>query len=89
MLFHIISRSEIGSVILVWIEYAALVIEILAVAIIIIAISVALERYLVRHFIRRTGEDHYHQLKVSLGQACCWAWRFWWRSTSCGRWRWN
>jgi uncharacterized membrane protein len=69
MLFHIISSSEIGNTILVWIEYAALFIEILAVAIIIVAIIVALGRYLVRHFIRRTGEDHYHQLKVSLGQA--------------------
>jgi uncharacterized membrane protein len=69
MLFNIISRNEIGNAILVWIEYAALLIEILAVAIIVIAIVVALGRYLVRRFIRRTGDDYYHQLKVSLGRA--------------------
>jgi uncharacterized membrane protein len=69
MLFQIISRSEVGNAILVWIEYAALLIEILAVAIIIVAIIVALAHYLVRRFIRRTEEDHYHQLKVSLGKA--------------------
>jgi uncharacterized membrane protein len=69
MLFHIISRSEIGNVIRVWIEYAALLIEILAVAIIIVAIIVALARYLFRYVSRRTGDDPYHQLKVSLGKA--------------------
>ena len=69
MLFNLISRSEIGNAILVWIEYAALLIEILAVAIIIVAIIVALARYLFRYVIRRTGDDHYHQLKVSLGKA--------------------
>ena len=69
MLFNIISRSETGNEILVWIEYAALLIEILAVAIIIVAIIVALARYLFRYVIRRTGDDLYHQLKVSLGKA--------------------
>jgi uncharacterized membrane protein len=69
MLLHIISRSEAGSAVLVWIEYAALLIEILAVAIIIVAIVVALARYLFRYATRRTGDDLYHQLKVSLGKA--------------------
>jgi uncharacterized membrane protein len=69
MLFHIISRSEIGNVILMWVAYGALFIEILAVGIIVIATIVALGRYLVRRFIRRTEEGHYHQLKVSLGKA--------------------
>ncbi len=69
MLFDIISRSEIGNTILVWIEYAALLIEILAVAIIIVAIVGALARYLFRYATRRTGDDRYHQLKVSLGKA--------------------
>ena len=69
MLFHIISRSETGNAILVWIEYAALLIEILAVAIIIVAIIVALARYLFRRVIRRSGDDLYRQLKVSLGKA--------------------
>jgi uncharacterized membrane protein len=69
MLFDIISRSEIGNQILVWIEYAALLIELLAVGIIVVATIVALGRYLIHRYIRRTAEDHYHRLKVSLGKA--------------------
>jgi uncharacterized membrane protein len=69
VLFHIISGSEAGNVLLVWIEYAALLIELLAVAIIIVSIIVSLGRYFFRGVIRRTGDDHYHQLKVSLGRA--------------------
>ena len=69
MLFKIISSSGIGSAILVWVEYAALLIELLAVAIIIAAIVVAVGRYLFRRVIQRTRDDHYHQLKVSLGKA--------------------
>jgi uncharacterized membrane protein len=69
MLFNLISRNEIGNVILVWIEYAALLIDLLAVSIIIVAIVVALARYLLRYATRRMGDDPYHQLKVSLGKA--------------------
>jgi uncharacterized membrane protein len=69
MLFNLISRSEIGNVILVWIEYAAILIVLLAAMIIIVAIVVALARYLVHSATRRTGDDPYHQLKVSLGKA--------------------
>jgi uncharacterized membrane protein len=69
MLFNIISSSEIGNQILVWIEYAALLIELLAVTIIMVAIIFALARYLFRYATRRTGDDRYQQLKVSLGKA--------------------
>ena len=69
MLFNLISRSEIGNVILVWIEYAALLIEILAVVIIIVAILGALGRFLFFYVRRQTEDDIYHQLKVSLGKA--------------------
>jgi uncharacterized membrane protein len=69
MLFNIISRSEVGSQILVWVEYVAILIEILAVVIIVDAIVVALGRYFIQQFIHRTPEDHYHQLKVRLGKA--------------------
>ena len=69
MLFNLISSSEIGNQILVWIEYAALLIEMLAVTIIIVAIVGALARYLFLYAPRRTGDDIYHQLKVSLGKA--------------------
>ena len=69
MLFPFISRSETRNEILGLIEYAALLIEILAVTIIIVAIIVALARYLFRYATRRAGDDFYHQLKVSLGKA--------------------
>ncbi len=69
MLFHIISSSETGNASLVWIEYAALLIELLAVAIIIVSIIFAVGRYLFRRVVRHTGDDQYHQLKVSLGKA--------------------
>jgi uncharacterized membrane protein len=69
MLFNIISRSEFGNQILVWVEYVAILIEILAVIIIVDAIIVALGRYSVQQLLRRAPEDHYHQLKVRLGKA--------------------
>ena len=69
MLSHIISGSASGNGLFVLIEYAAVLIELLAVAIIIFSIVTALGRYLFRRFIRRIDEDHYHQLKVSLGKA--------------------
>jgi uncharacterized membrane protein len=69
MLYNLISRSETGSTFLVWIEYAALLIELLAVSIIVIAIIFALARYLWRYATRRMENDLYHQLKVSLGKA--------------------
>ncbi len=69
MLSHIISDSTSGNALFVLIEYAALLIELLAVAIIIVSIMVAVGRYLFRRVVRHTDEDHYHQLKVSLGKA--------------------
>ena len=69
MLFNLISSSEIGNQILVWVEYAALLIEMLAVTIIIVAIFGALGRFLFFSVRRQTEDDIYHQLKVSLGKA--------------------
>ena len=69
MLFNLISNSEIGNQILVWVEYAALLIEMLAVTIIIVAILGALGRFLFFYVRRQTEDDIYHQLKVSLGKA--------------------
>jgi uncharacterized membrane protein len=69
MLFNLISRSATGSTFLVWIQYAALLIELLAVSIIVVAIVAALARYLWRYATRRMENDLYHQLKVSLGKA--------------------
>jgi uncharacterized membrane protein len=69
MLFNLISLSETGDTLLVWVEYAALLIEMLAVTIIIVAIFGALGRFLFFYVRRQTEDDIYHQLKVSLGKA--------------------
>jgi uncharacterized membrane protein len=59
----------VGQRILEWIEYAALVIEILAVVIIMAAILYAMGHYVVRAAIRPEHEELYKQLKVRLGRA--------------------
>lgn len=57
------------SPIFVWIEYAAVFIEVLAVAIIVFAILAALARYCIRYAANRERDHLYHDLKVSLGKA--------------------
>ncbi|MGD8462996.1 MAG: DUF1622 domain-containing protein [Anaerolineae bacterium] len=70
MLYNLIaSSSPVGQRILEWIEYAALVIEILAVVIIMAAILYAMGHYVVRAAIRPEHEELYKQLKVRLGRA--------------------
>ena len=70
MLYNLIaSSSTVGQRILEWIEYAALVIEILAVVIIVAAIFLAMGQYVVRAVIRPEHEELYQQLKVRLGRA--------------------
>jgi hypothetical protein len=92
MLFNLISRSEIGNTILVWIEYAALLIEILAVAIIVIAIIVALGRWGVTSFAASSGERK-RTITINSRSAwekrCYWVWRFSSRLTSSARSRWK
>ena len=51
-----------------WIHEAAVVVEILAVAIIAIGILVALGRFLLHSVVRRAPGDHYHALKVTLAK---------------------
>lgn len=58
-----------GDIILNWIEYAALTIEVIAVAIITGAIILALGRHLFRSAFSLGREDQYRQLKMSLGKA--------------------
>ena len=70
MLRNLIADAPFGGIILEWIEFAALAIEILAVVIIVAAIFYATARYTFQIVIR--GEDrnkYYGQLKVSLGKA--------------------
>jgi uncharacterized membrane protein len=69
MLFELIVSSSVGHRILDWIEYAALVIEILAVVIIVGAILYAIGHYIVRAAIHPEREELYKQLKVRLGKA--------------------
>jgi uncharacterized membrane protein len=69
MLYELIASSSVGHRILDWIEYVALVIEILAVVIIVGAILYAMGHYIVRAAIHPEREELYRQLKVRLGKA--------------------
>lgn len=51
-----------------WIHEAAVIVEILAVAIIAIGILVALARFLQHSVLQRAPGDHYHTLKVTLAK---------------------
>ena len=69
MLHYLFANREAASPVLVWIERAAIFIEVLAVLIIVFAILAALARYLVRYATNRERGHLYHELKVSLGKA--------------------
>ena len=73
MLFHIISSSETGNTILMWVEYASLFIEILAVGVIVIATIVALGRYLVRRLIQRRATIITINSRSASESPYCWA----------------
>lgn len=70
MLSEIIASTEFGETVLEWIDVAALVIELLAVAIIVVAIFYATSAYLfeaIRH--RDKIPELYDVLKVRLGRS--------------------
>jgi len=69
MLYNLITQSPIGEAITVWIEYASLFIELLAVAIIVIAIFYAMGRYLIKSVFQPHSRNSYVNLKVSLGRS--------------------
>ncbi|HRV93317.1 MAG TPA: DUF1622 domain-containing protein [Anaerolineae bacterium] len=69
MLARLISDAPAGEVILAWIEWASLIIEVVAVVIIVAAIINALARYMLHILVRSKNGDPYEQLKVSLGKA--------------------
>jgi uncharacterized membrane protein len=70
MLRNLIAGVPFGGIILEWIEFAALVIELLAVVIIMVAIFYATARYAFQVIFDREYKDRYYsQLKVSLGKA--------------------
>jgi uncharacterized membrane protein len=67
MLHNVIASTEAGDRILDVIEYAALVIEILAVLIIVVTIFYAMFRYSLRGIVRRDPTTRYRDLKIQLG----------------------
>ena len=68
MLYNFLASSSAGERILEWIEYAALAIEILAVAIIVVAIFYSVFRYSMRGIFQSQAEGRYQELKVQLGR---------------------
>ena len=69
MLYNLIASTGAGQRILEWIDVAALGIEVLAVAIIVVAIVHALGRYLLQGAIRAQEPGRYRELKIRLGKA--------------------
>jgi uncharacterized membrane protein len=70
IVFSIISAGDaVDNGVLIWIEYAAILIEVLAVLIIVSAIVAALMRYGAQRIVGRSADDSYHDLKVSLGKS--------------------
>jgi uncharacterized membrane protein len=65
---YLLAADEFGHRILVWIDAAALVIEILAVAIIIVAVFFSVGRYFFQTTLRSESEEPYTRLKVYLGR---------------------
>jgi uncharacterized membrane protein len=69
MLNSIIASAAGGELILEWIEFAALAVEILAVLIIVVTIFYAIIEYMVKGIRIINIEGRYQELKVSLGKA--------------------
>ena len=69
MLASLITDTPVGAIILYLIEWASLIIEVVAVIIIVVAIVNALFRYVFRAVIRPDEGNHYQRLKISLGKA--------------------
>ena len=68
MLSKFIASNEFGHRILVWIDAAALAIEILAVVIIIAAIFISVGRYLFQAVLHPEVEEGFRQLRLRLGR---------------------
>lgn len=68
MLKSAIASAPHGEWILFWIEWASLIIEIVAVLIILIVIITALSSYVMRGIFRPELEDQYQMLKFRLGR---------------------
>lgn len=69
MLHNLIAAVTGGEIILVWIEYAALAIEVLAVIIIAFSIFYNVVRYIFKGQFLSTDEIHYQALKRDVGRS--------------------
>lgn len=69
MLAHLIGNGSEGTVVLQWIEYAAIGVEFLAVAIIVVAIVFSTARYLSQLIRRMNVETRYDVYRASLGRS--------------------
>ena len=69
MLFDVIARTTTGERILVWIDYAALAIEILAVVIIGLTIFYGVFRYTYKGLFNQFDKNRYQELKERLGRS--------------------
>lgn len=69
MLSIIISKIANGGYILTWIEYAALIIEMLAVIIIVVSIFYGVIRYSFQGFFKTEDDKRYNELKLRLGRS--------------------
>ena len=69
MFHNLIASSGAGETILEWIEYAALAIEVLAVAIIVVAVFYATTHYFFQAVVHPGRKGRYRQLKIRLGRS--------------------
>jgi len=69
MLHNLLASSTVGDTVLEWIEYGALAIEVLAVAIIVVAIFGATLRYIFKALAQRDLDGLFVDLKIRLGKA--------------------
>ncbi len=69
MFYSLIASSPAGEIILEWIDLASLAIEVLAVAIIAISITVATVRYVYQRFTPLSETDRYHQYRHSVARS--------------------
>ncbi len=68
MLADVIAEVGGGQILLVWIEWASLLIEVIAVIIIVVTIITALSHYIWRVLSTPEEDEHYQMLKIRLGR---------------------
>ena len=69
--------------------YAATVIELLAVAVIVVVIVFATVSYSMKILARQADKTTYTDFGTGSAGLCCWALKFWWRLTSSAPLCWN